>query len=276
MDIELLRTFVEVYRCRHFGKAADRLYITQSAVSARIRQLETSLGCQLLVRERKQVQPTADGERFLRHAESLLKQWERARRDMVESAAGGPPLRIGAVPSLWVSHGIDWLSAYRKQATASRVRIESRESEQLMPRLVEGALDLVMQFDPPRTTDIEHRKLGEMHLVLAATQPGLTIDVALQKSYVELEWGSLFSTAQAEFMEGTVADVRMDSLHDALNWLEQNPGSAYLPENIAQGEPGLHIVNDAPRFTREIHAAWLERNERRTVVEAFLAATHEP
>ena len=275
MDIELLRTFVEVHRCRHFGKAADHLYITQSAVSARIRQLEISLGCQLLVRERKQVQLTADGERFLRHAESLLKQWERARRDMVESAAGGPPLRIGAVSSLWASHGLDWLTAYRKQADASRVRVESRESQQLMPRLVEGTLDLVLQFDMPRTIDIEHRKLDELHLVLAATQPDTTLESALRKSYVELEWGSVFGAAQAEFMEGTVADVRMDSLQNALEWLQKNPGSAYLPEGLVQREPGLHVVNDAPRFIREIHAAWLQHGERRAAIEAFLTATHQ-
>ena len=273
MDIELLRTFVEVYRCRHFGKAADRLYITQSAVSARIRQLESSLGCQLLARERKQVQPTADGERFLRHAESLLKQWERARRDMVESASGGPPLRIGAVPSLWSARALDWLKAYRLSKDASRVRLESRQAEQLMSRLVEGTLDLVLQFDAPRTGDIEQRALGEMYLVLATTRAGAGFSDSLQQDYVELEWGSTFAAAQAEFMEGKVADTRMDSVENAVQWLRQQQGSAYLPEDIVQREAGLHAVADAPRFVREIHAAWLKRGERGEAIEAFLAAT---
>ena len=40
MDIDLLRTFLEVYRTRHFGRTAENLYLTQSAVSARIRLLE--------------------------------------------------------------------------------------------------------------------------------------------------------------------------------------------------------------------------------------------
>lgn len=273
MDIELLRTFVEVYRCRHFGKAADRLYITQSAVSARIRQLEGALGCQLLTRERKQVQPTADGERFLRHAESLLKQWERARRDMVESAAGGPPLRIGAVPSIWTARGLGWLQKYRFADNATRVRIESQETDQLMQRLVEGNLDLVLQFHVPRTADIEHRHIGELKLVLAATQPDLDLATALQENYVELEWGSTFASAQAEFMEGTVAGVRMDAAHVAVEWLRGNPGSAYLPEPIVASEQGLHEVANAPHFVREIHAVWLQRGEGRDAIESFLAAT---
>ena len=44
MDIDLLRTFVEVSSTRHFGKAAQNLFVTQSAVSARIRLLERTLG----------------------------------------------------------------------------------------------------------------------------------------------------------------------------------------------------------------------------------------
>ncbi|SUC17946.1 transcriptional regulator HdfR [Proteus mirabilis] len=44
MDTELLKTFLEVSKTRHFGRAAESLYLTQSAVSFRIRQLETQLG----------------------------------------------------------------------------------------------------------------------------------------------------------------------------------------------------------------------------------------
>ncbi|HEX6928738.1 MAG TPA: LysR family transcriptional regulator [Gammaproteobacteria bacterium] len=275
MDIELLRTFVEVYRCRHFGKAADRLYITQSAVSARIRQLETSLGCQLLVRERKQVQPTADGERFLRHAEALLKQWERARRDMTESAAGGPPLRIGAVPALWAARGMRWLAAYRTTTGASRVRTEAREAEQLMPRLVEGSLDLVLQFELSRAADVEHRRVGEVHLVLAASRPALDFAKVLQDSYLEMEWGGSFDVAQAEFMEGKAAGVRMDSVYNALDWLRENAGAAYVPEDVLRNYEYLHPVANAPRFAREVHAVWSTRGERREAIEAFLAVTQD-
>lgn len=273
MDIELLRTFVEVHRCRHFGKAADRLYITQSAVSARIRQLETTLGCQLLVRERKQVQPTADGERFLRHAESLLKQWERARRDMTESVAGGSPLRIGAVPPLWEARGLGWLAGYRAAHDAARVRTESREADHLLPRLVEGSLDLVVQFDAPRAADTEHRQIGELHLVLATTRGNATFASSLQRDYIELEWGGVFAAAQAEFMEGRAAHLRMDSMHTALGWLRGNPGAAYLPEEIVQRETSLHVVADAPSFTRDIHAVWSNRSERRDAIAAFLNFT---
>ena len=69
MDIELLRTFLAVVRTRHFGRAADELCVTQSAVSARIRQLEKTLGKPLFSRIRNNIQLTPEG----RQAASLVR-----------------------------------------------------------------------------------------------------------------------------------------------------------------------------------------------------------
>ncbi len=57
MDTELLRTFIEVSKTRHFGRAAENLYLTQSAVSFRIRQLEQQLGVSLFARSSQQHPP---------------------------------------------------------------------------------------------------------------------------------------------------------------------------------------------------------------------------
>ena len=65
MDIELLKTFLEVKNTRHFGKAADNLYLTQAAVSARVKQLEDYFGIKLFIRSRNNIQLTAEGERLV-------------------------------------------------------------------------------------------------------------------------------------------------------------------------------------------------------------------
>ena len=57
MNTDLLRTFLEVAKTRHFGLAAENLYLTQSAVSSRIKQLETTLGVQLFTRQRNNILP---------------------------------------------------------------------------------------------------------------------------------------------------------------------------------------------------------------------------
>ena len=78
MDTELLKTFLEVHRTRHFGRAGENLFITQSAVSARIRQLEESLGIKLFHRERNGIRLTPAGKRMAKHAEAILAAWHRA------------------------------------------------------------------------------------------------------------------------------------------------------------------------------------------------------
>ncbi len=80
MDTELLKTFLEVSRTRHFGRAAESLYLTQSAVSFRIRQLENQLGANLFTRHRNNIRLTPAGERLLPYAESLMMTWQLAKK----------------------------------------------------------------------------------------------------------------------------------------------------------------------------------------------------
>ena len=82
MDVGLLKAFLEVYRSRHFGHAAKNLFISQSAVSARIRQLEDELGIKLFTRDRNNIELTTAGKRFLIYAENILNTWNRARQEI--------------------------------------------------------------------------------------------------------------------------------------------------------------------------------------------------
>ncbi|WP_306518920.1 LysR family transcriptional regulator [Rheinheimera sp.] len=82
MDTELLKTFLEVQKTRHFGKAAENLYLTQSAVSFRVRQLEQSLGVILFSRFRNNIQLTAAGELLLPHAQAVLAAIQTAKQQL--------------------------------------------------------------------------------------------------------------------------------------------------------------------------------------------------
>ena len=89
MDINDFRTFIEVSRTRHFGQAAKNLFITQSAVSARIRLLEDVLGKKLFVRQRNNIQLTPEGEQLLAHAEIITTAWNNARQTIGVSEKDG-------------------------------------------------------------------------------------------------------------------------------------------------------------------------------------------
>lgn len=94
MDTELLKTFLEVQKTRHFGKAADNLYLTQSAVSFRIRQLEQSLGVTLFNRFRNNIQLTTAGEMLLPHAQAVLNAIAAAKQQIASNYHPARPLQL--------------------------------------------------------------------------------------------------------------------------------------------------------------------------------------
>ena len=79
------------------------MYLTQSAVSFRIRQLENQLGANLFTRHRNNIRLTPAGERLLPYAESLMNTWQLAKKEVVRSLQH-TELSIGATASLWEAY----------------------------------------------------------------------------------------------------------------------------------------------------------------------------
>lgn len=79
MELRQLEYFAAVVRHRHFGRAAEDVYVTQSALSQQIAKLEQELGLTLLVRSPQGVEPTAAGYELAEHARAILEQVAHAR-----------------------------------------------------------------------------------------------------------------------------------------------------------------------------------------------------
>lgn len=84
MDIRSLRYFVEVVQLNGFSRAAERLFVTQPAISRSIQKLEQELGYTLLVRENDGVRLTDEGEILLSHAKQILKQFNSMNKALKE------------------------------------------------------------------------------------------------------------------------------------------------------------------------------------------------
>lgn len=94
LDLRLLRAFVAVAEELHFTRAANRLFVAQQALSRDIRRLETQVGARLFLRSTRRVTLTADGERLLAHARSLLALNDMALRELHGAAR---PLLVDVV-----------------------------------------------------------------------------------------------------------------------------------------------------------------------------------
>lgn len=82
MDLDLARTFLEIVRYGSLVGAAEKLHVTQTAVTARVHKLESLLGVTLFIRNRAGARLTPEGEAFVVYANQLLQTWQAARRDL--------------------------------------------------------------------------------------------------------------------------------------------------------------------------------------------------
>ena len=113
MDLKQVRSFVEVARVKRFTEAAERLHLSQPAVSAQIRALEKDLGAELLERTTKRVRLTEKGRQFYTYAVRIMELERTAREKMV--SPGGHVITLGAstIPSSCLLPPV--LASYRRE-----------------------------------------------------------------------------------------------------------------------------------------------------------------
>ena len=274
MNLELVRTFLEVERLRHFGKAAEELHLTQAAVSARIRQLEEILGAQLFDRVSRDIQLTPAGNRMLRHAESLITNWRNARQDVAfgdadEQVAFGGSLR------LWDALLQDWLQRLRRGAPELAINAEMYTPDLLTRRLLDGQIDFAVMLEPAQLQSLQIRPVADIKLILVSTQAGLSVDTALGEGYVHIDWGLSHGVEYRRlFPDAPPARTRVSQANMALQLIRELGGTAYLPaklvsRDIADGT--LHKVGHAPAIKRTAFAVYPTATGRLPIIERCLA-----
>lgn len=274
MDIDLLKTFLEVYRTRHFGRTAENLYLTQSAVSARIRLLEETLGVPLFTRTRNDIQLTPAGTRLLKYAESILNAWSRARQDTALGEEDKISLAIGASYSLWDILLQEWTHAIYRKLPGVALQAEALGPELLIRRLHDRALDIGFMFEPPQMAELQVCEIADIKLIMVADRPGLGAREAVGNGYIMADWGTSFAIAHArQFPDMPPPAVRMGLGRMALTFLLRNGGATYLAEQMVDDhlQSGrLHRVEDAPVIDRQVYAVYPLASERKAFLEQAL------
>lgn len=267
MDTELLKTFLEVSRTRHFGRAAESLYLTQSAVSFRIRQLENQLGANLFTRHRNNIRLTLAGERLLPYAENLINTWQQAKKDVVRSLQN-TELSIGATASLWEVYLTPWLqSLYQhREALQLEARIAMRHS--LVKQLHERQLDLLITTEPPKMDELVSQPLANFSLQLFCSA---LRDQQAPMPYIKLEWGADFHPQEKRMLESdSIPVLTTASAHLTRQMLEVTGGCAFLPSQWAKEYSQLSCVNDVPIITRQLYAVWLQNSDQQDLIHQLL------
>lgn len=266
MDTELLKTFLEVSRTRHFGRAAEALYLTQSAVSFRIRQLENQLGVNLFTRHRNNIRLTAAGEKLLPYAETLMNTWQAARKEVANTSRHNE-FSIGASASLWECMLNEWLRRlYQSQEPQSSLQFEARiaQRQSLVKQLHERQLDLLITTETPKMDEFSSQLLGYFTLALYCSSPSQTKD---ELNYLRLEWGPDFQQHEAGLIAGDEVPVLTTSSAElARQQLSVIKGFSWLPVNWAKTKSDLHTVTDSTTLSRPLYAVWLQNSDKNGLI----------
>lgn len=255
MNVDQLRSFVEVVATGSFSLAASRLNVTQSTVSARIRALEDQLGQPLFLRGREGADLTPAGLRLEAHALAILSSWEQARQEIALPQGYQTVFRLGGPASLWSSLLRPWLSSMRERAPDVALRLEGSHSDNIIERLSEGLLDLGVVFIPRRRPGLIIETLFDERLVLVCHKE--VID-DWHSHYVNLDWDDELRSAHKEaYPDLPTPAITIGPAVLGLNYLIDQRAAGYLPWSLAA--PWIasgHItpVENAPEIRRPVYA----------------------
>ncbi len=257
MDTEFARTFLAVVAAGNFVGAAERLHVTQSTVSARIQALERQLGAVLLRRGRGGAMLTPAGQRFLRHAKSLVRTIEQARHDVGLPAGYSGSLTLRARIALWDGFLPQWSGWMRAQMPDVSLRLEIGFEEDMMQGLIQGTTDIGMMYTPENRPGLGIEYLFDETLLLVSTESD---QVWQNERYVHIDWGPEF---EAQFTTH-FPDVEPPALIANVGWLGiqqllYTGGSGFFPQRltrdlIANGR--LWRIQESPVFSLPVYLVY--------------------
>ena len=260
MNLTILQTFLAIEETGSLVRASERLNVTQSTVTARLKALEDDLGQTLVHRQKSGASLTSAGRKFKRSAEAMLELWRQARQETSLPDGIEAVCRIGCHMDLWPQLGKPLFGALYRERRSLALSAWPGEQVELDRWLGTGLVDAALTYQPAAHPNQAVHALDPEKLVLVSDRKGSPM--RFDPAYVYVDAGEDFGRRHAAaYADADTAQVTFGCAVWALDHLLEHEGSAYLPEDLAAphlASGQLHLVADAPVFSR---ARYLITNE---------------
>ena len=277
--LKQLQYLLALHEKRHFGRAAESCYVSQSTLSAGIRELESLLGVTLVERTRRVVRFTPLGERVVDKAHVLLREAEELA-ELVQSA--GKPLsgelRMSVIPTIAPFLLPKILPRLRKERPSLKLFLREEPSADAIESLQHGRADCVLLALPFATGEVDSEILFNDRLFVAFPKddprdppelvPPSMIDEArlllLEDGHC-LKEHALAACNRPELRAAT--SMIGTSLHTLVQMVDNGLGVTMLPEmaldaGILNGTSVIARPLDSPAATRDIALIWRRNSPR--------------
>ena len=282
--LDYYRIFYETARCRSFSIAAQRLYISQSAISQCIHQLESDLNAQLFVRTRKGVSLTNEGQLLFLKVESAITSIEQGEKqlDRLRHLEAGE-LRIAAGDTITTHFLLKYLEAYHATYPNIRIEMANSYSSQMLTLVKEGKADLAFVNMPMEDDELVFEPCLEINDVFVcgpdfekkesysweevAELPLILIEKnASSRNFLEKNFNERNISLNPQ-IEVAVHDllIRFASIHLGVSCVVEQFSKAELEQGII-----TKIPLDPPLPKRSIGCAYLKNAPLSYAAKAFL------
>ncbi|MCP5088901.1 MAG: LysR family transcriptional regulator [Rhodobacteraceae bacterium] len=263
MQIVNLRTFIAISRTGAFHSAAERLNITQAAVSARIKALEEQLGQRVFERGRSGATLTDAGRQLLPHAESIIRTWDHATGMLGVPVSRTVQIHIGAQFSTWAQLVLDWAAWISDALPETELNLNFDFNTDMLKLVKDGRLDMAVTHAAAPAEGMRSVSLPDETMVLVARRPGTLGDGRLP-AYVGLDWGPQVSgqiARIASHLPGSKLSIGNGIL--GLRYILEHDACGYVPLRTAHPllrQKRLYRIKRAPKLHITGHVVYSEDN----------------
>ena len=286
--IKQLQYLVALHRHGHFGKAAEACFVTQSTLSAGLRELESLLGVTLVERTRRVVRFTSLGRKVADKAVRVLRECEELAD--IARAEGQPlngELRMGVIPTIAPFLLPAMLPRLRNQWPNLKLYLREDTSQAACDALHRGQLDCVLLAMPYACGDVDKAMLFDDYLYVAfprgeaPPQPSVAASAIDENRLLLLEDGhclkdhALSACNRPELRAG--AAMMGTSLHTLVQMVDNGLGLTFIPAmaieaGILEGTDVEHRPLESDQGMRQIALIWRRSSPREEEFE-LLAGT---
>jgi len=272
MDIANIRTFLAVVETGSFVGAAERVHVTQSTVSMRIRALEDQLGVKLFARNKSGASLTNSGREFMKHAVAVARIWDQACLEVGVGDNKAALLRVGGQLSIWGSFLVAWLAWMHAEAPTVSIKCEVGYNDDLMRNLSEGSLDIAVMYRPQQRAGLQVSKLFNDDMILVSS-PGAK-DPMMGDDYVFVNWGPEFRSDHAlNFPDISRPHMSLDLGVLGVDYLIRANAAGYFPRRVCAPylqNGTLRKVANAPVFSYPVYAVHKDDLDEEVLRDALL------
>lgn len=253
MNITALQTFLAIVDTGNLVRASQKLNVTQSTVTARLKSLEDELGQQLLNRQKSGTTLTPAGTKLLRYARIMTGLWRQARYETGLPAGLSSVCTFGCDRELWHGPGRAFFDGVVQGHPDMAVSVQQGSGRELEEWLAAGLVDVILTYGASARGNQTVYALPPEELVLYSDRE--VTSIRADPKYIFVDHGEEYRRAHGEtYHDAGIARVSFDSSFWALQFLLERGGSAYLPRALAAplvAEGRLYELCEAPIYSRK-------------------------